>query len=229
MAEEVEKHEQLKNEFIASVSHELRTPLTSVKGWAVTLHSMAEDEIFQEGLEIISNESDRLTHLVEDLLDFSSLSAGKVVYNMEKINLQQVLRQVVSQLRPRAERQHVFFQEKYEAGAMITGDADRLKQVIINVVDNALKFTPADGTIAINFSVIDKHAVVVIRDTGSGISAEELALVKGKFYKGKGKGAGSGLGLAICQEIVEAHQGKFDITSVVGEGTTVEVWLPLHV
>jgi signal transduction histidine kinase len=227
MAEQVEKHERLKNEFIASVSHELRTPLTSVKGWAITLHAMSDDKLFKEGLEIISNESERLSLMLGDLLDVASLSAGKTEYCFEELSLRDLLLQVITQLTPRSQRQGVAFSWADDADFEIIGDKNRLKQVFINVLDNALKFTPAGGTIAINAEVKGHCVCVEVSDTGAGIPADELHLVKEKFHKGKSKASGTGLGLAICQEIIKAHHGTIDIKSTDGEGTIVEILLPL--
>jgi signal transduction histidine kinase len=228
MAKKIEKNEQLKNEFIASVSHELRTPLTSIKGWAVTLHTMSEDVFFQEGLEIISNESDRLNGLLNELLDFSSLSSGRLPLVFEKVSLPSLIRQVVQQLEPRALRQGLkIMVQMDESVEGISADYNRLKQVLINLMDNALKFTPSGGLITVHLVRNRKEAVITIHDTGVGISDAELKLVKDKFYKGKSQAAGSGLGLAIVEEIILAHQGVFSLKSKAGSGTTAEIRLPL--
>ncbi len=227
MAEQVEKHERLKNEFIASVSHELRTPLTSVKGWAITLHSMSEDVFIKEGLEIISNESERLSLMLGDLLDLSSLSSGKVEYQFKEVSIDMLLDQVVTQLLPRAERQGIHLEKVGDADVTIKGDFNRLKQVFINLLDNSLKFTPADGNIMISVEIKHPNVFISIIDSGEGIPPEELQLVKEKFHKGRSTMSGTGLGLAICQEIIHVHQGKITLTSKVGMGTTVEIMLPL--
>lgn len=228
MANKIEKNEQLKNEFIASVSHELRTPLTSIKGWAVTLQSMSEDVFFQEGLQIISNESDRLNGLLNELLDFSSLSSGRLPLVFEYVSLAGLIKQVVQQLEPRGDRQGLKVLAKIdESVGEIAADYNRLKQVLINLIDNALKFTPSGGLITVKLEKDGNDAIITIKDTGVGISAAELKLVKEKFYKGKSQGAGSGLGLAIVDEIIQAHHGLFSLTSMVGSGTTAEIRLPL--
>lgn len=227
MAEQVEKHEHLKNEFIASVSHELRTPLTSVKGWAITLHSMSEDPFFKEGLEIISNESERLSMMLGDLLDLSSLSSGKIEYQFKEFLMNELLEQVLTQLKPRAERHGIHLNKIDETKALIKGDFNRLKQVLINLIDNSLKFTPKDGRIEISVLVTNRNVSLSIIDSGEGIPPEELQLVKEKFHKGKSTASGTGLGLAICQEIVHAHKGEITLSSTVGIGTTVEINLPL--
>jgi signal transduction histidine kinase len=228
MAEEIERHEQLKNEFIASISHELRTPLTSIKGWSVTLESMSEDQIFRDGLEIISNESDRLNGLLNDLLDFSSLSSGRLPLVLDKMALPVLIKQVVQQLEPRALRQGITIHTNIdESIENITADKNRIKQVLMNLLDNALKFTLSDGIITVELAKDETDAVITISDTGIGIAKTELKLVRDKFYKGKSKSAGSGLGLAIVDEIVGIHQGQFQLTSQEGVGTTAVIRLPL--
>lgn len=227
MAEKIVKHEKLKNEFFASISHELRTPLTSVKGWAITLHSMSEDSFFRDGLEIIANESDRLSLLLGDLLDLSRLHAGKVDYQLQNLSLKKLLQQVIFQLKPRASRQDISLIEEYSNEPLIHGDPNRLKQVLINVLDNALKFTANDGKIVSSLSTSDRFAVIHISDNGAGIPEDELQYVNETFYKGKTKGAGSGLGLSISQGIIQDHRGEFAIMSEAGIGTTVEIKLPL--
>ncbi|MBS4201979.1 HAMP domain-containing histidine kinase [Bacillus sp. FJAT-49732] len=229
MAEQVEKHEQLKNEFIASVSHDLRTPLTSVKGWAITLQSMATDDLFKEGLEIITNESDRLTSLVSDLLDLSSLSSGKLSFVFDDVDLPATIKKVVSQLQPRAERQGIqFITHIHSDKREIRADKNRLIQLFINLLDNALKFTPTNGTIMISMNEGNGESVVIhIKDTGVGIPTDKLELIKDKFVKGKTQESGTGLGLAICEEIIKGHHGTLHIDSRPDEGTTVRIVLPV--
>lgn len=230
MAEQVEAHEKLKSEFIASISHDLRTPLTSVKGWAVTLETMTEDEMFREGLEIISNESDRLNTMLNDLLDLSSLASGKFSFHFGKISIALLIHQVVQQMMPRAKRQGVHLvREINEQVEDIIGDSNRIKQVLINILDNALKFTPENGEIIIRLQQELDNIILEVEDTGSGIKEEELLFVKEKFYKGRQKNAGSGLGLAICEEIILRHKGSFELFSEWGKGTTVAIKLPRNV
>jgi signal transduction histidine kinase len=229
MANEIERHEHLKNEFIASISHDLRTPLTSIKGWAVTLQSLSEDRFFRDGLEIISTESERLNFLLNDLLDFSSLSSGKLPLVFDQVSLPSLICQVIHQLEPRGARQGIQFYAELSDMETVLADKNRLKQVLMNLLDNALKFTSIGGMITVILQKQDKRAVIKIMDTGRGISEEELKLVMAKFYKGKSKGAGSGLGLAIVNEIIQAHQGDFSLKSKEGIGTIAEIHLPLSV
>lgn len=228
MAMQVQEHEKLKNSFIASVSHDLRTPLTSIKGWAVTLHSLTEDDFHREGLEIISNESDRLNALVTDLLDLSSLSSGKLSFEFHDVKIGALIQEVVHQLHPRAEEKGVQLAAEIRASpGMMKADENRLKQALINLADNALKFTPTGGKILIMLEEQADEAVISVIDSGKGIPKDELANVKHSFYKGKSKGAGTGLGLAICEEIVMGHRGRFTLKSEEGAGTTAEIRLPL--
>ncbi|VEF49749.1 sensor histidine kinase [Bacillus freudenreichii] len=228
MASQVQEHEKLKNEFIASVSHDLRTPLTSVKGWAITLHSMAKDDLFREGLEVIKNESERLSRLLGDLLDFSSLSSGRISFNFDEVNLAVLTQEVVQQLQPRAQRQGVQLTEKLKEPVIeIKADKNRLIQVFINLLDNALKFTPPNGCITVSVEKLRTEAIIQVSDTGIGIPVDQLDFIKDKFAKGKAKGSGTGLGLAICEEIVKGHSGSLQLTSAEGQGTTVEITLPV--
>ncbi|SFG94290.1 Signal transduction histidine kinase [Desulfotomaculum arcticum] len=229
MAEEIVRYDQLKNQFIASISHELRTPLTSIKGWAVTLRSgglknMAE---LNDGLSIIERESDRLTLLVDELLDFSRLSAGKITLQQDTVYLPELLDSIVKQLNPRARRQGInLLCETPQDLPVVKADSNRLKQVFINLLDNAFKFTPSGGTVRVSARAGDEQIQIRIADTGNGIPQTELPKVKQKFYKGTAS-AGSGIGLSICDEIVKLHRGQLIIDSAPGQGTEVRVILPL--
>ncbi|MBE4909601.1 HAMP domain-containing protein [Bacillus luteolus] len=228
MASELEQLEQVKREFIASISHELRTPLTSIKGWGITLHSMSGDEHMREGLEIMISESERLNGLVNDLLDFSSLSSGKVQFNFEEVHVGDLMKQVYQQMLPRSKRQFITFSFHAEnPEVLLKVDKNRIKQVLINVLDNSFKFTSQQGEIKFYSYQSGGNYVIEVKDTGLGIEAEDLVKITNKFYKGKSKAGGSGLGLAICQEIVTQHNGSLTIMSEKGKGTTVKVQLPL--
>lgn len=230
MAGEIVRHERLKNNFIASISHELRTPLTSIKGWAFALGSGAADSEgeFKEGLAIIEKESDRLTLLVEELLDFSKFTAGKITLSINQINLNELLEYVVKQMIPRALRQNIKLLLNTDIDiCIIEADGNRLKQVFVNLLDNALKFTPPGGTVAVSTGTVENHVKISLEDTGIGIPADELPMVTRMFYKGDGKAPGSGLGLAISDEIIKLHNGRLDIYSIQGQGTKVVVTLPL--
>jgi len=231
MADEIVKRDQLKNDFISSVSHELRTPLTSIKGWAVTLRegSMGDVELLYDGLEIIEKESDRLTVMVEELLDFSKFVSGKITMIKEQVDVEELVKQLKIQLSPRAERENINFEVNIEGEIppLIT-DKNRLKQVFINILDNSFKFTPSGGKVLFNVMRKGNSLVFSIKDTGCGISSEELPHVKEKFFKGKNSNSSNGIGLSICDEIIKLMGGTFDITSELGKGTEVIVTLSLN-
>lgn len=229
MALELSNHEKLKDEFIASVSHELRTPLTSIKGWAVTLQSMNGDNPPEvtEGLTIIEKESDRLTELVEELLDFSRFAAGNITLNRKPLQLYALLEYIRVQMTPKAERMGIRIHlDCAEDLPLVYADENRMKQVLINLVDNAIRYSPADSTISIQAKAGDADVVIQISDEGCGMDEEEMTKATQRFYKGK-TSSGNGLGLAICDEIVRMHGGKLTIESELTKGTTVSVILPV--
>ena len=228
MAEELLKQDKLKNEFIALVSHELRTPLTSIKGWAYTLKAEeTSPEELAEGMDIIDKECSRLTFLVEELLDFSKLAAGKTVLNKTEVDINSLLKNTISQMKPRSERMGIQLElESFPIVYKTSADPDRLKQVIVNVIDNALKFTESGGSIKASVYGSDSEIFISIRDNGCGIPSEDLPLIKGRFYKSKHNKEGSGLGLSICEEIMNLHGGRLEIESTKGLGTIVKIILP---
>ena len=228
MAEEIENREILKNEFISSVSHELRTPLTSIKGWAITLNNDFTDrETLKMGFDIIEKEADRLSNMVEELLDFSKFVSGKIKLKYEEINLKEFIEYLRLYMNPRAEREHKeLILEGITEDFIIVGDKDRLKQVFINIIDNAFKFTHENEKITIEFVYADEGIYINIIDTGCGISKEELPRVKEKFYKGKNSKSQNGIGLSICDEIIALHEGTLEIYSELGKGTKVVIYLP---
>ncbi|WP_455256900.1 ATP-binding protein [Peptoniphilus asaccharolyticus] len=230
MAEEILKREQIKNDFISSISHELRTPLTSIKGWAVVLKSAREDEktLLNDGLNIIENETDRLSKMVEELLDFSRFISGRIQLEKDTLNLTEVLNDIAKQMRPRAELNKIEFQSNIDSEkAILIGDENRIRQLLINLLDNAIKFTSTDGFVRFTSSVLEDSIVILITDNGQGIDKDEIQHVKEKFYKGKHSKSHSGIGLSIADEIANLHQGELNIYSEKNIGTTVKVTLPI--
>lgn len=228
MSSSIVNKENLKNEFISSISHELRTPLTIIKGWAITLQSESDkNTIVGEGLMLIEKESDRLTNMVEELLDFSRLSSGRMELKVSEINLSEIAKLVNKQLQFRAKTGGIDMVVNYdEKPVIIMADKDRIKQILINLLDNALKFTESGGVIITNITQDENNAVLEVIDTGIGIKSEEISLITGKFYKGSSSNSHTGLGLSICEEIIKLHGGNMTITSKIGEGTSVKVILP---
>ncbi|WP_446898594.1 ATP-binding protein [Clostridium sp. LBM24168] len=229
MADEILKNDKLKNEFIASISHELRTPLTSIKGWAATIRTgyLENKEEIIDGLEIIENESDRLTAMVEELLDFSKFISGKMVLNMEHVDIGKIIKYMEKQMSLRAERQKLKFEVHIQEDIpLILLDENRIKQLLTNLLDNAFKFTPEGGTVELKVKIQGDCLFIIVKDNGIGIPKWDLPRVTEKFFKGKSDKSSNGIGLSICREIVELHNGKLDVNSKYGNGTEIVVSIP---
>lgn len=227
MANELKASEQMKNDFISSISHELRTPLTSIKGWAETLNDYVDNDISQRGISIIVNESERLTSLVEELLDFSRIQNGSLKLNIKEVALFSELDEVVYMFtnRARSEDKEIIYKENTQL-LPIAADSSRLRQVFINIIDNALKYTDSGGSITISSYEQSGVNNVVITDTGCGIPREHLPNIKKRFYKANQNVRGSGIGLAVADEIITLHGGSLEIDSQEGIGTSVKILLP---
>lgn len=230
MAEDLAKTEKLQNEFISSVSHELRTPLTSISGWVETIARIDDpkDENFQKGLAIIGREAQRLYGMVEELLSFSRLQSG-VKMECSVLDLVAELTDAVIFMEARIQNQELHLEyEEPQLPLPVWADPDRLRQVFVNVMDNAVKYSPPAGTIFVDILQDNESVYVKIQDQGKGISPEDLENVKLKFFKGKGAVRGSGIGLAVVDEIMNALDGWVDIESELGKGTVVTLRLPLY-
>lgn len=228
MAGTLENTEKMKNEFISSVSHELRTPLTAIKGWSETLSVMGNDpETFQKGMRVITGETQRLTEMVEELLDFSRIQDGRFTLTKSSTDILAELGDAVLIYTERAKELGIDI-EYYEPEMLpfVYGDAARLRQVFINIIDNAVKYSNPGGKVSIEAYAEKGNVIVLISDTGVGISAEDLPKVKQKFYKANQTRRGSGIGLAVANEIVEMHGGNLIINSELSKGTTVMIQLP---
>ena len=224
MAGEIDKSRRLKEEFISSISHELRTPLTSIKGWSETLgyENISKDEL-DLGLGIIQDETERLIKLVEELLDFSRLSSDRIRLQIDMVNIEALTKGVVNQLKVKAIENNIKLTYRFEVENLVTiqGDKNRLRQVLINLVQNAIKFTPPEGYIEIIVSQNEDFTTVKVKDTGTGIKSENLEKVLEKFFQEDFHKSGSGLGLAISNEIVKLHGGKIHIESEKDVGTII--------
>ncbi|OAA85013.1 ATP-binding protein [Clostridium ljungdahlii] len=231
MADEILKNEKLKNEFVASVSHELRTPLTSIKGWASTMRTgdFSDKEELQTGLEIIENESDRLTKMVEELLDFSKFISGKITLKKDYVDIKNTIEYIKKQFSLRAWRQNINFSVKVQDNMpLVLLDENRIKQVLNNLLDNAFKFTQEGGKVTLKAFVKDENLIMIVDDTGIGIPEDELPKVTEKFFKGKSDKCSNGIGLSICKEIVSLHGGKIEITSELVKGTEITLTIPVE-
>ncbi len=228
MADELQNTENIKNEFISSVSHELRTPLTAIKGWSETISEIDDKETRTKGLRIITRETERLSSMVEELLDFSRMQNGKFSMQMSDTDIIAELADAVLMYGEKAKDDNIeIIFEADEDIAIVNGDKNRLRQVFINIIDNAIKYSQSGGTVTITTDKNDSRIVIFIADTGVGISKTDLPKIKNRFYKANNTVRGSGIGLAVADEIVKMHGGSLDISSELGKGTTVSITLPL--
>ena len=224
MAVEIDKSRKLKEEFISSVSHELRTPLTSIKGWSETLgyEGIGKEEL-DLGLGIIQDETERMISLVEDLLDFSRLSSDRIRLQIDMVDVRKLAKGVVAQLTVKANEKNITLLTEFKTEDIvdIQGDKNRLRQVLINLVQNAIQFTSEGGYIVVIVSQGEEFTTFTVTDNGVGIKKENLTKVLDKFFQEDYNKAGSGLGLAISNEIVKLHGGKMIIESEKNVGTTI--------
>ena len=229
MSVKINQNEKMQTEFISSLSHELRTPLTAITGWSETL--LGDDSLdpqTQRGMKIILGETKRLTEMVVDLLDFTRIQDGRFTLNMEPTDILGEFEDTVYMYGSRLTRDGVTldYLENDEQIPEITCDPKRMRQVFLNILDNAAKHGGEGKRIEASIHKDGEDILVRIRDYGPGIPEDELPLVKRKFYKGSSKARGSGIGLAVCDEIVELHGGQLELANADGGGTVVTVRLP---
>lgn len=230
MAGELGSADRMKNDFISSVSHELRTPLTAIKGWGETILSTgpSEPDTFGKGMGVIIEETERLSGMVEELLDFSRMQNGKFKLKIDKVDILAELGDAVIMFSDRAHREGLtFIYNEPESLPTVMGDRSRLRQVFVNILDNAFKYSDTGGIVTITTSSGDDFVKISISDTGCGIPASALPRVKEKFFKGNSTRRGSGIGLAVADEIICLHGGTLEIESEESKGTTVIITLPV--
>lgn len=231
MASELSNSENVKNDFISSVSHELRTPLTAIRGWGETAKMSlgTDEELVERGLDVVLSEADRLSSLVEELLDFSRMQTGRLSLVSQPLNVSLILRESVDMYRELAKKQDIeLVLSAPKEDITVMGDKNRLKQVFINIIDNAVKYTEGSGQVLVNLDTEEACLRLTIKDTGVGIPAEDIDRVKEKFYKANKTVRGSGIGLAVADEIIKQHDGLLFIESIENVGTTVTVVLPIY-
>jgi two-component system phosphate regulon sensor histidine kinase PhoR len=224
--------DQMKQNFISSVSHELRTPLSSIKAYTETILSSSDmsRETEKEYLHVIEKETERLTTLIESILEISSIEAGTFQIVRGDVNIQEVINRVLSVLKPLAQKGKIMLECDIptELG-ILQGDESKIESVISNIVNNAIKFTPEGGRISVSAHYRGDELFFKVSDTGVGIPKESLTKIFDRFYRVYREGEqvqGTGLGLAIVKEIVQMHGGRIDVESEVGKGTTFTVVLP---
>ncbi len=230
MSLKIARSEKTQSEFISSVSHELRTPLTAISGWAETLsYNKSMDEEMSRGISIISKEANRLTKMVEELLEFTRMQDGRFTLNIEKIDIVAELEDAVFTYRELLKQDDMQFEYSpfLDEMPMIPGDPARLRQVFLNLFDNAAKYAHDGKRINVSIKLDSEYVIISIRDYGSGIPEDEIENVKKKFYKGSNaKNRGSGIGLAVCDEIIRYHGGKFILENAEGGGLRASIYLP---
>lgn len=231
MAEKLGETEKLKNEFISTVSHEIRTPLTAIQGWAETLKQISrpEDEVTEKGINVILSETTRLSAMVEELLDFSRIQKGKFDIRSGVVDIIAEVNQAYLIYEPKAKKESkkLVLNCDEQQSLIVNGDNDRMCQVFINILDNAVKYTDSGGKIEVTVEKIGKYVTIIFHDNGCGISKEALQHVKEKFYKANNQVRGAGIGLAVADEIIKAHGGTLEIESEQDVGTTIKVTLTL--
>ncbi|SDC26753.1 two-component system, OmpR family, sensor histidine kinase ResE [Candidatus Frackibacter sp. WG11] len=226
--------EQLQKEFVANVSHELKTPLTSIQGFVKAIRDkvVTDEELEQEYLNIILDEVKRLTRLVNDLLDLSQIESGQIAMNIAEYNLKDIIEQTVLNLQPQIDKKNltINIESSDDAEFNIFLDRDRIGQVLLNLLNNAISFTPESGEIKVQIKDLGEEVKVSIEDSGPGIPEDELKYIWNRFHKvDKARtrtGNGTGLGLSIVKEIIEQHQGQIGVESKLGEGAKFNFILP---
>lgn len=230
MSIKINQNEKMQSEFISSLSHELRTPLTAITGWSETLLSSNDlTSDTRRGMKIIHREAGRLTEMVLDLLDFTRIQDGRMTLNMELADIRAEFEDTIFMYGNRLSQDSISLEyiENDDDIPEIACDPKRLRQVFLNILDNAAKHGSDGKRIEADISRQKDSVVVRIRDYGSGIPEDEIPLVKKRFYKGSSKARGSGIGLAVCDEIVLLHGGSLTLANAPGGGTVVTVKLPI--
>ncbi len=229
MSLKISSAERTQTEFISSVSHELRTPLTAITGWAETIiYNENLDKETRRGIGIMLREARRLTKMVEELLEFTRMQDGRFTLNVERIDVGAELEDSIFTYRELFRQDELeLVYEPYEGDLpLIDGDPERLRQVFLNILDNAAKYGHDGKRIIVAIGSDEEYVWIKIRDFGPGIPDDELEHVKKKFYKGSSKKRGSGIGLAVCDEIVKYHNGLLELENAEGGGLRVTVKLP---
>ena len=233
MSFKIAQTEKIQSEFISSVSHELRTPLTAITGWGETLiYSEDLDNETKRGIAIILKEARRLTKMVEELLEFTRMEDGRFTLNIEMIEIAAELEDAIFTFRELLHQDELEFSydSDMDDAPLIPGDPNRLKQVFLNLFDNAAKYGREGKRIEVSIRMADEFVKITIRDFGQGVPGDEIDHIKMKFYKGSNsKDRGSGIGLAICEEIVKYHGGSMELENAEGGGFRVTILLPANI
>ncbi|QYY44038.1 sensor histidine kinase [Aneurinibacillus thermoaerophilus] len=233
MSDRVRFYQKQRNEFLADVSHELRTPLTYLKGYSEILaHSQREGEN-AEYAKIIYEQSNRLQRLVQDLFDLARMEQGDFSFRMERFSLEDAVTDALSLVEVSVEEKGLRLEYRpFSTSLYVEGDRQRIGQVLLNVLENARRYTPSGGIIFVRMKCNEHYGIVEIEDTGPGIPEEDIPYIMERLYRVEKSRSqvtgGAGLGLAISKEIIEKHKGTLQVKSVEGEGTTFVIKLPLY-
>ncbi|MBE5821056.1 MAG: HAMP domain-containing histidine kinase [Clostridiales bacterium] len=226
MKREIYAAESIRKEFVANVSHELRTPLTTILGFLKgMLDGIIKQDEYEKYIKIVYDEANRLKELTTDMLDLTKIEAGKVALNKVKFNLTNLLDDVCVEFNTEFENKGIELIKDYRKGLLLNGDRDKIKQVIINIISNSLKFTQK-GYIKLSAKTKGRNVVIRIEDTGCGIPKEKIPYIFDKFYTANKYGSatnGAGLGLSIVQNMVKLHEGTISVESEVGHGTVITI------
>lgn len=229
---EIRRLENIRTDFVANVSHELRTPITAVKGFAETLldGALNDEEVLVEFLNIIYNESSRLDTMVQDILQLSKLEQRNIMSSIEKVRVSDVVEEIKSVLRQKIELRNIHFKIKEPEALEIEIDRDQLKQILLNLIANAVVYTPEGGEVAVYIRQISNEAAISVRDNGVGIPKEQQSRIFERFYrvdKARSRNVGgTGLGLSIVKWLLENNNGRITLKSEEKVGTDFTVWLP---
>lgn len=231
---ELVRLEQIRKDFVANVSHELRTPITSIKGFSETLLDGAfkDEQMLLSFLTIIYDESNRIQVLVNDLLELSKIERHGFTLDVMPTKLQDILVRVVDLTSSELENKNMQFDVEIEQDAVILGDVNRLMQIFTNLINNAIAYSKEGTTVSLRISANEEYGIFEVKDEGIGIEKAEIARIFERFYRvdraRSRNSGGTGLGLSIVKHLIEAHNGKIQVTSEVGKGTSIEVFLPLN-
>jgi signal transduction histidine kinase len=231
---EAEAADRAKDQFLAMLSHELRTPLNAILGWTYLMSDARNDEsVIRQGLEVLQRNTKTLIELISDLLDTSRIVAGTLKLDFQDVDLKEVAKASLETFRVQATEKGIaleLVEIPEEVSCIIWGDESRLHQVLANLLSNALKFTPSGGSVSVQLRKVEVNAIIVVKDTGKGISTKFLPHIFERFSQDKAsapENRGLGLGLAICKYLVELHGGSITAESEgLGRGTTIKVELP---
>lgn len=228
---ELERMDAARRDFVAAVSHELRTPLSIIQGYTeAILDGMVTPEERHQYLTAIREEAERLRRLTDELLDLRRLETGTLKIRREEVDLGEVAERAAVRFKTQAAASRLHFQVEVAPTSPVVGDPDRLEQVVVNLLDNAFRFTAAGGSVTLRVEPAPEGVALSVQDTGPGIAPEELPYIWEKFYRGDKARVrttgGSGLGLAIVKQIVELHGGRVEVDSQPGRGSTFRVFLP---